>query len=270
MFGRQKKPAQTAKEPELPRWARPLEVPACPPGWSTGPPDFVGIGAQRSGTSWWYRSIEEHPRVASIEGQAKELHYFNRFWREEPSEGFPAEYHSLFPRPEGSLAGEWTPRYMLDFWAPPLLRDAAPEAKLLVILRDPVERFRSGVERAIRRARGTPIELGRVVEAAARGTYAAQLRRVLEHFPREQLLVLQFERCRDEPLPQLNRTFAYLGLEPLDEVPPAMLKTGKGRKKPPLPERWRAELAARLRADVDDLASMFGEDIDLARWPNFS
>ena len=53
-------------------------------------------------------------------------------------------YHQQFPRPVDRIAGEWTPRYMYDFWTPPLLARAAPEAKMLVLLRDPIERFRSG------------------------------------------------------------------------------------------------------------------------------
>ncbi len=271
MLGRSRKDEGTAQGAELPRWARPLEVPRRPEGWSTAPPDFVGIGAQRSGTSWWYRGIEEHPGVAVVEGQAKELHYFNRFWQEAPGARFEDEYASLFPRPAGALAGEWTPRYMLDFWTPPLLREAAPQARLLVLLRDPVERFRSGVERAVRRSKGgAPIDLGRVSDSVHRGLYAAQLRRVLDHFPREQVLVLQFERCRDETLEELGRTFRFLGLDPLDEVPASMLERKAPREKPDLPERWRKELVARLEDDVRDLASLFPDEIDLARWPNFA
>lgn len=206
-----------------------------------------------------------------MEGQAKELHYFNRFWQEAPPAGFADEYASLFPRPDGALAGEWTPRYMLDFWVPPLLREAAPAAKLLVILRDPVERYRSGVERAVRRSKGgAPIDLGRVSDALNRSLYGAQLRRVLDHFPREQVLVLQFERCRDETLAELGRTFEFLGLDPLGEVPAPMLERKAGREKPELPDRWRAELVARLADDVRDLAELVGDDIDLARWPNFA
>ena len=271
MLSRGKKATDKARTRDLPRWARPLEVPDCPPGWSTGPPDFVGVGAQRSGTSWWYRGMEEHPQVATVEGQAKELHYFNRFWREEPPADFAATYASLFPRPEGALAGEWTPRYMLDFWTPRLLREAAPQAKLLVLLRDPVERFRSGVERAVRKAPGDePIDLGRVSDAVHRSLYGAQLRRVLEHFPREQVLILQFERCRDEPLAELARTFEFLGLEPLAEVPPSMLERSDSREKPDLPDAWRRELADYLADDVLDLAGLAGADIDLGRWPNFA
>lgn len=271
MFRRRKQTPQAPPQRRLPRWARPLEIPECPPGWHTGPPDFVGIGAQRSGTSWWYRGLEEHPRVATVEGQAKELHYFTRFWKDEPPADFAESYHRLFPRPEGKLAGEWTPRYMLDFGAPMLLREAAPEAKLLAILRDPVERFRSGIERAVRRSRASaPMELSRVSDAVHRSLYAAQLRRVLDHFPREQLLVLQFERCRDEPLEQLAATFRFLGVEPLDELPPSMLEPGSSPQKPELRDRWRAELVARLADDVRDLAELFPDEIDLDRWPSFS
>ena len=271
MFGRRKTPEKAPQERPLPRWARPLEFPDCPRGWHTGPPDFVGIGAQRSGTSWWYRGVEAHPGIATVEGQAKELHYFNRFWQGDLPEGWIEQYHRLFPRPEGQLAGEWTPRYMQDFWAAPLLREAAPQAKLMVLLRDPVERFRSGVERTIRRSPGgRPIDLVHVSDAVARGLYAAQLRRVLDHFPREQLLVLQFERCRDEPLEMLGTTWRFLSLDPLPELPEPMLERGKVREKPELPDRWRAELVARLADDVRDLAELFPDEIDLARWPNFA
>jgi Sulfotransferase domain len=270
VLGRRKH-TPAGKERPLPRWARPLEIPPCPPGWSTGPPDFVGIGAQRSGTSWWYRGIEAHPGIATVEGQAKELHYFNRFWQGELPDGWIERYHQLFPRPEGRLAGEFTPRYMQDFWTPPLIREAAPEARLLVLLRDPVERFRSGVERTVRRSPGgRPIDLVQVSDALARGLYAAQLRRVLDHFPREQLLVLQFERCRDEPLATLGASWRFLGLDPLGELPESMLERGKAREKPELPDRWRAELVARLADDVRDLAALFPEAIDLERWPNFA
>ena len=103
------------------------------------------------------------------------------------------------PGRRASLAGEWTPGYMLDPWTPPLLRRAAPDARLLVLLRDPVERFRSGRTLAENR-----LTVGASARAAAnagfqRGIYADQLLRLWRAFPREQVLVLQFERCVREP-----------------------------------------------------------------------
>jgi hypothetical protein len=256
--------------PRTPRWAQQLDVPACPEGWRTGPPDFVGIGAQRAGTTWWYRGIEAHPQVVRVKGQRKELHYFNRFWSGNVPSDLAARYHSLFPRPPGALTGEWTPRYMHDFWSPGLLREAAPETRVLVLLRDPVERYRSGVSRALRLAEeeGTPIRLAQLADAVWRGFYYEQLHRVFDLFPREQVLVLQFERCRDDPLGEMQRTCRFLGIDPFDELPPVMTRERTPRPKAELAERMRHELVGMLGEDAERLAALCPE-IDLSLWPNF-
>src|SRR5215216_938264 len=123
----------------------PLE-PECPPSWTTAPPDFIGIGAQRSGTTWWFAgALQSHPLVAIAPGRRKELHFFDRYWAEEVESDFAARYARFFPRPEGTISGEWTPGYMCDPWTVPLLAEAAPEARYLIMLRDPVERYRSAI-----------------------------------------------------------------------------------------------------------------------------
>jgi hypothetical protein len=260
-----------ASTPRPARWAQELDVPACPDGWRTGPPDFVGIGAQRAGTTWWYRGIEAQPQVARIKGQRKELHYFNRFWNGDVPEDFAARYHSLFPRPEGAITGEWTPRYMHDYWSPRLLREAAPEARILVLLRDPVERYRSGLAHALRNAErdGVPIRLAQVADAAWRGFYYEQLRRVFELFARERVLVLQFERCRDDPLAELQRTCAFLEIAAPHALPAPMTRERTPGPKPDVPDRMRSELVDVLREDVRRLAELCPE-IDLELWPNFA
>ena len=254
-----------------PRWMQPLQPPACPPGWRTGPPDFVGVGAQRSGTSWWYRTIEEHPRVARIEGEQKELHYFGRFWQGDVPDDMAERYHRFFPRPAGSISGEWTPRYMYDFWSLRLLRQAAPDARLLVLLRDPVERYRSGVARQMRLAAERDRDLNLMVfaDSLARGLYYQQLRRVFELFARERVLVLQFERCVADVAGQLRATCEFLGLEPFPQPPPR----AAGRKRPPhdkpqLAPAIHEELVARLEDDVVRLAALCPE-VELELWPNF-
>jgi hypothetical protein len=254
-----------------PRWAQPLEVPECPDGWHTGPPEFVGIGAQRSGTSWWYRGIEAHPRVVRVKGQRKELHYFNRFWTGDVPPDFAQSYHRLFPRPPGTITGEWTPRYMHDYWSVPLLAQAAPDTKVLAILRDPVERYRSGAARMVRLAEELerPLRLIEITDALWRSFYYEQLNRVFELFDRERVLVLQFERCRTDPAGQMEATCRFLGLEPFDELPDQLVRERSPREKPSLPERMRAELVERLSADVSRLIGMCPE-IDLELWPNFS
>ncbi len=91
-------------------------------------------------------------------------------------------------------------------------RAAAPEARLLVLLRDPVERFRSG--RTLAENRFTVGSTARAAANAAfnRGLYADQLLRLWRVFPREQVLVLQYELCVADAPGQLARTFDFLGL----------------------------------------------------------
>ena len=246
-----------------------LYPPLVPPGWRTGPPDFVGIGAQRAGSTWWHRTaIEPHPAVAPA--QIKEVHYFDRFWNGRVPDEFASEYHRFFPRPEGTIAGEWTPRYIYDHWSLRLLREAAPEARILVILRDPVERFRSGLAMMQRRGtRGRGRIMDEIAGAVSRGAYADQLLRVFDLFPRERVLILQYERCMAEPVEQMNRTHRFLGLERFEQAPDTLV----ARKRPPLPKpelpaATRAEVTARLHPDVERLAALCPE-IDVALWPNF-
>lgn len=266
----------------------------CPPGSVTGAPDFVGVGAQRSGTQWWYGLVTDHPRVTGVSATARrlgprerhdagtsiptipqaqiarELHFFDSFAEHELNERDAALYHRFFPRPAGALSGEWTPRYMLDFWTPRLLRRAAPEARLLVLLRDPVERLRSGMSILLpaARARGTPLAWNLLNDAVLRSLYAPQLARLLEHFPRDQVLVLQYERCTLDPATEIRRTYEFLGLEAAHV--PALLRAqaGPARPKPDFPETVREDLVAALAADVRELVARFPE-IDTELWPSF-
>jgi hypothetical protein len=255
------------------RWSRRYlrrSLPPVPSGWTTGPPDFVGVGAQRCGTGWWYRlAVESHPKVIRRSDQVKETHYFDRFWDGDVPADFVERYHRFFPRPPGSLTGEWTPRYMFDHWSMRLLHQAAPEARILVILRDPIERFRSGV--AMRRGRGVRggRKLDELAAAVARSAYTDQLRRVYGLYPRERVLVLQYERCSADPTAEMERTLRFLGL---DSVPgPAEDREGSRspRSKPDLPPGLRDDLLARLEPDVERLVGLCPE-IDLSLWPNFS
>jgi SAM-dependent methyltransferase len=252
-------------------WHQQVEPPPCPDGWKTGPPDFVGIGAQRSGTSWWYDAVlRRHPRVqSSLAG--KELHYFDWYVGGEVDPDFVERYHALFPRPDGVITGEWTPRYMADLWSMRLLREAAKDARLLVILRDPVERFRSAAARERWLAGGLMrTRLAVTSDAVWRGSYHQQLQHVFELYPREQVLVLQFERCVADPVGQMEDTCTFLGLEPPPEPPERL---GQHRRpshpKPPMPDWLRADLVSHYRDDVERLVELCPE-IDLSLWRNFS
>ena len=248
----------------VPAW--PVPEPECPPGWHTGPPNFVGVGAHRSGTTWWYQLIAAHPDVAVPPGRPKEIHFFQGFWEGGFTEADVARYHRYFPRPDGKLVGEWTPRYMFDTWTPRMLAVAAPDARLLVLLRDPVARYVShlgthlgkGPERATRGAAVASI-------AFARGLYMAQLRAVLAHFPRERLLLLQFEQCMREPAAQLERTYEFLGLDP-SFVPGEQEQRVNPGGTIELDDGLIEDVGRALAPDAAELARTFPE-IDLSLWP---
>jgi hypothetical protein len=253
-------------------WTVPLDDPPVPEGWVTGPPDFVGVGAQRCGTTWWYRgAIRKHPRVVREAEPGKELHFFDRFFDGEAPDDIAERYARHFPRPAEAITGEWTPRYMHDFWTLPLLHRCAPEARILVMLRDPVERYRSGIAREQRIAprRGGDFRLSEIGDAMYRSLYSKQLELLMELYDRERVLVLQYERCRADPLGEMQRTQAFLGLEPLDEAPRRLVKESGAAPKPDLPEPLRRGLVTRLRDDVARTAEICPE-IDVALWPNFS
>jgi len=153
----------------------PPPPPECPRGWQTGPPDFVGVAAQRSGTTRWCNLILAHPEVVRTHAK-KELHYFDRFYAGGFTAATASGYHAYFPS-DGRKTGEWTPMYASAPWIPALLAAAAPAARLLMLLRDPVERYLSGLELDIEtaRKRGAPLSRYAPLEAFSRGFYHAQL-----------------------------------------------------------------------------------------------
>lgn len=253
-----------------PRQPGPPEPPTIPDGWHVGPPHYVGVGAQKAGTSWWNRLIEAHPDVVSAGGLKKELHFFDRSWETPFDEADIGRYQRYFPVPEdgGKVAGEWTPGYLIDFWAPGLIARAAPGARILVLLRDPVDRFRSGLTHQLATSRD-PLKHRDIQGAFQRGIYAPQLRRVLAAFPAEQVWVGQYEACRADPAAELARTYAFLGLAPheLDadafggEVNPTT------REKFEPSDALRASLLEGYAADMAQVAAMVPE-LDLSLWPS--
>jgi len=235
-------------------------------GEIVGSPDFVGIGAQKAGTTWWFDAICAHPDVFSRPDIHKERHFFGRYAVRSFGPTDCLLYHGWFPRPPDNLTGEWTPDYIHCPWVPALLAQAAPRARLLVMLRDPVERFRSGLAHQ-RRDRGR-LTADTYWDAFARGLYHDELCQWTEHFQQEQILVLQYEACMADPSPQLARTYRFLGLRPFayEGVTKRVNATADGFD---LEGDVRERLIQLYEPDVRALSRQF-PDIDLGLWPNFS
>ncbi len=228
-------------------------------------PDFVGLGVQKAGTTWWYDALAAHRCIHHAVGRPKELHFFDRFWGQPFGARDVSTYHRWFARPPGHLAGEWTPRYLHDWWAPALVAEAAPSARFLVLLRDPVDRYLSGVAHELRsRGRRDPAIPG---DALRRSCYADQLERLLTVVPAERVVVQQFESCVARPGPERDRVWAAIGLEPdrSAPIPPAQNVTSGER--PHLPAAVAAQVDAELSRDLERLLAMPFE-LDPAWWPS--
>ena len=126
----------------------------------------------------------------------------------------------------------------------PLLHRAAPDARLLVMLVDPVERFRlmianswqrrSAKERTDNRAAETDF----LSNSVPRGRYLSQLRNLYDFYPRDRVLVLQYERCVKDPAAEYARTLRFLGVDD------AFGRTSSARARCSSPARCSAAPAA--------------------------
>ncbi len=247
------------------------------------PPDYIGVGTANAGCAWWHRLLLEHPAVKRP-AAGRSLEFFATFCTRAMTDDDIAAYHEHFPRAENKVMGEWTPDYIHQAWTPMLLRRAAPEAKLLVMLMNPVERYAATV--AERRRKGDRDNQPSLAESLARGRYVEQLRGLLDYYARERILVLQFERCVKEPIAQYERTLEFLGVDP--GFRPQTMRTSRlqrarrklGAAEEPAagaPERNRAELWPDTELPlVKALAEEVGElrelvpDLDLSLWPELA
>jgi len=166
------------------------------------------------------------------------------------------------------LTGEKTPEYLADHWVPRMLREAAPDCRIVVLLRDPIERYRSAQAHDDQREslRGRRAE----TDMFARGFYARQLQRLHGSFAPDRVLTLQYEKCVADPAAQLARTYRFLGLPP-HSLPDDELRLPRNRtrvEKAGLPDQRRRLLRDEYEPDVRALRAIV-PDLDLSLWPNF-
>jgi Sulfotransferase domain len=221
------------------------------PGAQSGAlPDFLIIGAQKAGTTYLYHLLTQHPSVESA--TAKEVHYFDVHF----SKGVDW-YRSHFPRPvwrEGRkiMTGEASPYYLFHPHAARRAADAVPQAKLIVLLRNPVDRAYSDYQHKYREGREPLKSFQEAIEAeghrlsgerekmlahedyaspnyrkfsyVSRGVYVDQLEEWRKYFDEDQFLVLKSEDFFGHPKNTLASVHEFLGLPPwevgeLDEEP---------------------------------------------------
>jgi hypothetical protein len=203
-------------------------------------PDFLVAGVPKAGTTALHAALATHPDLfmspvkepkffltdgppPTRGGPGDALTYREHVWRR-------ADYEALFePAPAGTLRGESTPLYLYDRAAMARIAALIPAARLIVVLRDPVERAHSnwthlwsaGLEPERDFVRACAEEDGRIAAGWASfwhytglGRYGEQLAHAFTLVPREQVLVLRYKLLVDDPAATLDRICAFLGVQP--------------------------------------------------------
>jgi hypothetical protein len=235
---------------------------------------FIIAGVQKGGTTALFDYLGEEPGLSL--SRAKEVHFFDDDAQDWATPDYGA-YHAHFAAADDRPRGEATPIYL--YWPQSLerIRLYNPAMKLIVMLRDPVERawshwkmeYARGVETkafawCIREGRqrlfsGEPWGFDREVSYVERGFYGEQLERLFGLFSREQVLVLKSGDLRGDPGAALRQVRAFLGL-PKHQAPAAR-EVHVGREMDygaePTPEDI-AHLRAVYARDAERLADLAG------------
>jgi Sulfotransferase family len=230
-------------------------------------PAWLGIGAQRSGTTWFTDLLTQHPQVGLGTNGKKEQHLLHKV-----ADGViePGEYLDLFPD-DGVRRGDWTPQYLRHASAPAAAARYVPDATVLVLLRDPVERFRSAMRLAATRKAATgrspwPYPVPITVQTWT-GFYADQLAAWAAHVGRERMVVMVFEEVRRDAQSAVDSVWRRLGLEP---VPLARVDEASGsssRADWDWSEGLKESLQVMYRPQVTRLRDEWG--LDLSSWQSF-
>jgi hypothetical protein len=235
-------------------------------------PTFLIIGAMKSGTTALYYYLEQHPQIYM--SPVKEPNFF---CSEENSDGNFATrlgaYQELFRHVSVEKAiGEASHCYLYEPEAAARIRDHLPDAKLIAVLRNPVDRayshflhmVRNGSEpltdfaQALREEEAGGYQKGKVRGYIGRGRYYDQLKRYFDTFGRDRVRVYLYEDLSSEPVDTLQDAFRFLGVD-ASFVPDVSLRRNVSgdpkhktidrllRKPSPIKDALKIYLPARLR-----------------------
>ena len=233
-------------------------------------PHFLIIGQAKAGTTALFKYLSAHPQM--VRPRRKEPN----FWSLHHRYGLDW-YRALFPRlapGAGLITGEASTTYLSDPDAPRRVAKHLPNARLIVLLRDPVARAHSLYrmdERTGVAYTDFEVEVAREMEAVPRcplkpGAFPhgyltdsaalPHLKRWLRHVPAERLLILQNRDLAADLPGVMARVCRHLGIAPF--VPPHAQRHNEGTY-PPMPvaleQRLRAWFAEHDRALADFLAA---------------
>jgi Sulfotransferase domain len=179
--------------------------------------DFLGIGAQKAGTTWIYRHLSRHPRVSFPAG--KEVH----FWDQHRKNGVDWWLNSFPDDRPGRKQGEITPAYAtLDLATIREIATLLPDLRVFYSLRNPIDRAWSSALMALERAEMTIDEASHVwfidhfksSGSRRRGDYFSCITNWRKVIPEQQFLIILFDDIVAMPDTVLATLCRHLGVDP--------------------------------------------------------
>lgn len=254
-------------------------------------PDFLCIGAPRAATTWLHSRLYSHPQVYLP--KIKELHFFDepRSTNHQDQSGihwgrshyFDMEslaswgwYSSQFQSGRDKLKGDITPAYStLSEKRVEFIHQKLPDAKIIYILRDPVDRAWSGVRRSLwsdtrTRPSDDVVDILATVshpEILIRGDYKRAIQHWEEFFEPSKILYLFFDDIVSRPREQLINVCNFLGISN-DGLPTEKSDARKINKSPedPMPVEVQNFLRDYYADQLDFLEKKFGRSFDHWRY----
>ena len=239
-------------------------------------PHFLIIGAMRCGTTTLMQYLARQPQIAAA--STKEVHFFDH--QHDRGAAWYAEQFGTHAVDPNRIIGEATPYYLFHPCVPQRVHTLLPDIKLIVILRDPVERALShyahsvahgfetlslsaallcetqrlaGEEERLLAEPGYRSTSHQHFSYVARGRYAEQLRRWLAYFPAEQFLILQTEQLADQPQQTIKSLCRFVGIAEQPFDPTVRLNRAP---RPPADRAVRAWLHDSLADDIHELETL--------------
>lgn len=196
--------------------------------------DFVICGTQKGGTTALNTYLEEHSEICMAD--RKEVHFFDNEANFSDNKVDYSKYHNTFsPKKSHILLGEATPIYMYWNNSPKRIWEYNPNMKLIVVLRNPIERayshwnmersrnadklsFWEAITTEKERCRETLPLQHRIYSYIDRGFYLQQLTRLWDFFPKDRVLIIKNGDLKQHPEATLNQVSKFLELSPFENV----------------------------------------------------
>lgn len=198
--------------------------------------DFIGIGAAKSGTTWVADMLNAHPDIYMSE--PKEVRYFNELNGISLKYAYKDRMNKNFGKPlswyrkhfqhisSNKIKGEFTPSYIVDKKAPIMIKKYFPNVKLIVSLRNPIDRAYSYYwqTKYMHRVEERTFEEALDKEALyiENGMYFKHIQYYLNYFNREQIMIVLFDDIVSNPESVIKKLYSFLGVD--DTFIPAAIK----------------------------------------------